>query len=468
MEALLFWSFTLVVCLAPLPFGGNEPWAWSLLALALGALALLWGLTGLVSRGLVTLRSRRSLPYALALLLLTLWFLLQALPVTPAAWHHPAWAETAAALGIEAGGALSLTPDRTLTALMRLLSYGAGFWLALHLLRRRRRARQFLWALVVAGVGYALYGLSEHLSGGRMVLWVEKFSYREALTSSFINRNAYAAYAGLGLVIATGLLLHRLDGIWVPRGHGWRLRLVSAIDGLGAAVWLLLAAFLLLVTALVLTGSKGGALASLAGLVAVALLVARRRRLRTVLALGLLLVLGGFVLLQSGNLLGDRLADTALDAGDERGDRLSLYALALEVIADHPLGGTGLGSFAGVYLEQRGPQFGLNPLNQVRVHNSYLETLLEAGLPAGLLLLALPTIAFFLQLRGLGQAGVERQYPAIAAAATLLFAAHSLVDFSLQMPGIAITYAALLGLGVAQSYPHRRPPPDPLAEAPLA
>ena len=110
----------------------------------------------------------------------------------------------------------------------------------------------------------------------------------------------------------------------------------------------------------------------------------------------------------------------------------------------------------------------MNPLNQVRVHNSYLETLLESGLPAGLLLLALPTLAFFLQLRALGQPGVVRPFPAIAAAATVLFAVHSLVDFSLQMPGIAITYAALLGLGVAQSYPHHRHPADALAGAPLA
>ena len=468
METLLFWSFALVVCLAPLPFGGNEPWAWSLLALALGLLALLWGLAGVVSRGLVTLRSRRTLPYAAAMLLLTLWYLLQALPILPAGWHHPAWAEAAAALEIDATGALSLTPDRTLTALMRLLSYAAAFWLGLHLLRRRRRARQFLWALVAAGVGYALYGLSEHLSGGMQVLWMDKFSYREALTSSFINRNSYAAYAGLGLVIAMGLLLHRLDRIWVPRGHGWRLRLVSAIDGLGAAVWLLLAAILLLLTALVLTASKGGALASVAGLAAVLLLAGGGRRLSRLLALLLLIGLGSLVLLQSGELLGDRLAGTRLQESEEAGDRLSLYALAAREIQRNPLGGTGLGSFAGVYLERRGPEFGLNPLNQVRVHNSYLETLLESGLPAGLLLLALPTLAFFLQLRALGQPGVVRPFPAIAAAATVLFAVHSLVDFSLQMPGIAITYAALLGLGVAQSYPHHRRPADALAGAPLA
>lgn len=463
MESLLFWCFTLLVCLAPLPFGGNLPWAWSLLALLLGGLALLWGLTGLVSRGLVTLRGRRSLPYAVAMLLLTLWYLLQAAPITPAAWQDAAWAEAAAALGIAPGGALSLTPDRTLTGLMRLLSYGASLWLALHLLRRRRRAAQFLWALTAAGVAYALYGLVEHLGGGRTVLWLEKTSYFESLTSTFINRNAYAAYAGLGLVIVTGLLLHRLGSLWVPRGQGWRLALVSAMDGLGVGVWLLLGAFLVLVTALLLTGSRGGLLATAVGLAGIALLVGQRSRRRGFVALGLLLTLGLFAWQQSGGLVTERLtqlpaAAPALEPG-ERGDRLALYALAARLIAKQPLAGTGLGSFPSVYLAARGPEFGLADVTHVRVHNSYLEVLLESGLPAGLLLLALPALAFFLQVRALGQAGVERRFPAIAAAATLLFAAHSLIDFSLQLPGIAITYAALLGLGVAQSYPHRQPRP---------
>lgn len=462
MESLLFWTFTLVVCLAPLPFGGNEPWAWSLLALALGVLALLWGLSALLARRLVTLRGRRTLPYALVMTLLAVWYLVQATGWTPADWHHPAWAESAAALSIEPAGALSLAPDRTLVALMRLLSYGASFWLGLHLLRRRRHARRFLWALVAAGAAYALYGLYEQLSGSRMVLWIHKVTYAEALTSTFVNRNSYAAYAGLGLVIAVGLMQDRLNRIWLPSGVGWRLRLVTAVDGLGLAVWLLIAAVLLLLTALVLTGSKGGAGASVFALAAVVLLANRRRGLRTLLVLGLLIGLGGLVLMQSGMLLGNRLGDLRLVEEEGHGDRLSLYGMALQQIAERPLGGTGLGSFAGVFLERRDAGFGLTEINQVRVHNSYLEVLMESGLPAGLLLLSIPAVAFFLQLRALPQEGVGRVFPAIAAAATLLLAVHSLVDFSLQMPGIAVTYAALLGLGVAQSYPHRAPPSKPL------
>ena len=46
-----------------------------------------------------------------------------------------------------------------------------------------------------------------------MILWFDKLDYVDSLTSSFINRNSYATYAGLGLMATLGgdrqPLLHR-------------------------------------------------------------------------------------------------------------------------------------------------------------------------------------------------------------------------------------------------------------------
>jgi len=44
----------------------------------------------------------------------------------------------------------------------------------------------------------------------------------------------------------------------------------------------------------------------------------------------------------------------------------------------------------------------------------------------------------------------NRLYPIAAVGATVLVAVHSSVDFSLQMPAVALLYATFLGLGVAQ------------------
>jgi hypothetical protein len=46
--------------------------------------------------------------------------------------------------------------------------------------------------------------------------------------------------------------------------------------------------------------------------------------------------------------------------------------------------------------------------------------------------------------------------PCVAVSVAFLLGVHSLVDFSLQMQAIAITFMALLGLGVAQSESSRQ------------
>jgi hypothetical protein len=43
-------------------------------------------------------------------------------------------------------------------------------------------------------------------------------------------------------------------------------------------------------------------------------------------------------------------------------------------------------------------------------------------------------------------------FPAIGFAASVVVGIHAAVEFSLQVPAVAVVYAALLGLGVAQSW----------------
>ncbi|MEE8430492.1 MAG: prepilin-type N-terminal cleavage/methylation domain-containing protein [Candidatus Desulfatibia sp.] len=49
-------------------------------------------------------------------------------------------------------------------------------------------------------------------------------------------------------------------------------------------------------------------------------------------------------------------------------------------------------------------------------------------------------------------------YPSVGVAATILVVIHSLVDFSLQIPAVAITYACIMGVACAQSYSSRQNP----------
>lgn len=52
---------------------------------------------------------------------------------------------------------------------MRMLMYAGVFFLAMELGRERKRAKVFFWAVILAGTGYALYGLIMHLGGFELV-----------------------------------------------------------------------------------------------------------------------------------------------------------------------------------------------------------------------------------------------------------------------------------------------------------
>ena len=86
-----------------------------------------------------------------------------------------------------------------------------------------------------------------------------------------------------------------------------------------------------------------------------------------------------------------------------------------------------------------------------KAHNTYLEIVLELGLPFAICLFAAVFGLSLLCFRGLRRRRRNRHYPAIGIATTLLVAVHSLIDFSLQIPAVAVSYAFVMGIAVAQS-----------------
>jgi O-antigen ligase len=132
-------------------------------------------------------------------------------------------------------------------------------------------------------------------------------------------------------------------------------------------------------------------------------------------------------------------------AVDGRG---TVYRETLQAIGDHPLFGTGLGTFEFVYPAYQTPDI---VAFYDLAHDDYLENTLELGIPAALALFAALGLLTARCMVGVFQRRRDAIYPALAVAATVLVGVHAVVDFSLQIPAVAVTYAAILGLGVAQS-----------------
>jgi O-antigen ligase len=132
------------------------------------------------------------------------------------------------------------------------------------------------------------------------------------------------------------------------------------------------------------------------------------------------------------------------DADEHALNRLAYYRTTWEAIRDRPLLGTGYGTYVDALRAYNHPGTGTYFLD--KAHNTYLQMIMELGWPAAVALYAGLSLLVLRCLQG-----PSAVYPAVLAACSVLVAVHSLVDFSLEMPANAATYALLLGVGCAQS-----------------
>lgn len=425
-DRLVVGCLILLIALAPLPLGSNRPASWSLLAVSVGGLTVAWGLVATFRPTLLRLGGRAALLPGALWALLAAWLLLQS--TGPEFLWHPLWSETATALGRPVAGAIALAPFDAGTSAMRLLAYGGIFWIACQTGRDPRNATLYFAAVTAIGLVYALYGLAAEWLGGGQILWFEKWAYEDALTSTFVNRNNFATFAGLTMVAALTLAL---------RG--------------GAARHLSIAVLLVVGLAVLMTRSRGGLMATGAGLVAViwAFYYRRRQVPGAPVLLGGLAVAVAVLLVAAG---GGTFERNVAEDGAPLGGRPWLIRRTLAAIADAPLTGQGAGAFESYFQMYKNAEFG-GVYAIGKAHNSYLEFAADAGLPALLVLLAVIGFIAFACFAGIRTRRQDAGFPAAGLAATVLVGLHALVDFSLQIPAVAALYALILGVGYAQAFP---------------
>ena len=130
--------------------------------------------------------------------------------------------------------------------------------------------------------------------------------------------------------------------------------------------------------------------------------------------------------------------------------RIGVYLITMRSILAAPLLGYGYGTFADVF-----PMFRDQSVNTAgqwqAAHNTYLEVFQGLGLLFGSMLVATVVALVWRCVKGAATRQMHETLPCVAASVAFLLGAHALVDFTLQLQAIAITFMALLGAGVAQS-----------------
>jgi O-antigen ligase len=448
LDHAIYWTAIIGLAWVPFWLGSNREIAWYINAALFGALFLIFEIS-LVAR-------RRSHPVPLklvafpagAFVLVCVWILIQATTWTPAQLHNPIYQLLRERANLDISGSITINRTETYIALLRLLTAGSVFWIFLQLCRSPERAYWTVQAVALIGLVYALYGIVAFYIFPGTVLWFTKQAYLESVTSSFINRNSYGTYAGIGLISALGAALSSYVRQGRRVGKSVTRRAASfLVSTAGAGGWWLAATFVIGM-ALVLTGSRGGILASLAGVIAFTLLVLMRgRNVVTAFASFLIILIVGVALFAFGDLLAARL----LSQGFVDADRLAVYRITVLSILDAPWMGFGYGTFKNVFPMYRDNSLDPNGLWD-KTHNTYLEMLQGLGIPlAALFLCGLAALA----VRCAYGALVRKRSataPLVATSATVIVGLHSFVDFSMQIQAVALTWTALLASGVAQSW----------------
>jgi O-antigen ligase len=448
--AVSFWVFLATVVLAPLPYGSVHLWSYSLLSILVGISLVLWAVAALLHEPLYAVHVRHYRIPATLFAIVLVWVFVQGSPAVPQSLHHPLWTDLRSALGNpEIPGAISLNPDGTSLLIARLGTYAAVFWLAMQYGRSAERAKAVFWAIAATGAIYALYGIWAHLSGSGKILFADKWAYHQSLTSTFVNRNHYAVFAGMGLITSVALAITYLKQD-MSGALDSPSRFVNSLEHLSLRLVVLIAIAIVIASALLLTKSRGGSIGTALGLVVLIILLRTGGALGRRSSLGLLGVIlasGLVVFAFSGGGLASRIADTLLSS-----DRELIHHVAKEAIAAAPFTGHGAGTFPALFHQYRDAAFPAISPAYASAHGVYLEFTAEVGLvAAGLyfgMLLLIATRCFI----GARNRRRHQVYPAAGGAIAALIAFHSYFDFGPQIPGIAVTFAALLGVAYAQSW----------------
>lgn len=223
--------------------------------------------------------------------------------------------------------------------------------------------------LLLAGPAFALWGLGQVITGygnGQPV-------------GPLVDKNAFAALMNLFWFMASVHFIGKIH----DRGLYWRMLL--PVLGL-----------LLIVMTLFAAESRGATLTWL--LLMPVLLWAGYRDTRNKSALILVLAIALTGYLGAANLLGLNVSHRTLNLEQDASTsaRLQLWKSAAQMTRDHPITGTGWGTFTAQYPAYRDPRE--NTTAGRYAHNDYIQLAAEGGIPALILMLGI-LAGFLLQLK---------------------------------------------------------------------
>jgi len=430
-----------------LSFGAVYTWGYGTLAIGIAACAL-WTVRH------TTIEKPGAIVLPLGLLTLACGAQVVSLPrgtleqLSPGTAHFLSTANVAFASGLVGSHAVSIDPSRTVLALGFVLCGFAWAWVCASFAQRSVGfTRSLARNLVALGVVIAVVGLAQKATFNGKLLWFwEPTFYAWNAFGPFVNRNHFAGWMLLALMLSIGYLFGRLSHE-ASRESTWRERVLWMGSPDGAAVILTGAALLVMACSLVWTMSRSGIIGSAVGatiLIAAAVYRSKRRVLRAALAGYLLFIVVGVVAWRGADTLFAWYGNTGTLEW-----RIDLWQDTMPALKEFWLTGSGLNTYGTLMVGYPRSDMSSQPRE---AHNDYLQLAVEGGL-----LLCIPV---FLTIVAVGRTILRRLLEPQdemtwwirmgATAGICGIAVQELTEFSLQIPGVALLFATCVALAVHQ------------------
>lgn len=347
---------------------------------------------------------------------------------------------------------ISIVPADTLAAIPNVIKPFLAFLTAMMIATNDKESIGLLRSLGALGGVIAIFSTLEFLFPRHFEM-IAIGPPSGSLASVFINHNTAATFLGMVVLVLAAICLGDLylddrDGKGrVHRGMGVTFNCTA----LGFAS-----------CALLLTRSRAGIASTLIGLCILAVVLSyRNRHSKNYRARSLLQsldwrVLGLFFLCILGFIvMSGRVARAIFEKGYDD-PRFCVWPQMLDLLADNALWGTGLGTFEAAFPSYRDPSCGIVGAWD-KAHNFYIEAFITVGALFPVALLIFFAMFFFAMIHGLRYRRRLRRYVGLGLAIVALCGLHSILDFSLQVSGVSVYFAVLLGATVSIAFGRHQP-----------
>lgn len=300
----------------------------------------------------------------------------------------------------------------------------------------RRRLQQYI-ALV--GTAVAVFGLIQKALFNGKIYWMWESTQGASgnYFGPFVNRNHFAGWMVLAMAVTLGYLCGALEEVRPGKAVGIRNRLLWCGSREAAVIGLQAAAAVAMMVSIVFTMSRSGMAAAVTAMLVIGYASFRRYR-RRIMTVSVMIVL---VLAVSGAayLKGPQLIARWYENTITLGWRINLWRDSMPPLKDFWPVGSGANTYGLLMLIYHETD---TSVHAQQAHNDYLQALIELGLwgTACLMIAALLLVIEQHRVRGARQTARVWWCRTAALAGIIGLAVQEIVDFSLQIPGVALLF----------------------------